>query len=54
MLENACMKDEPPPEKRATSGGMAIPPSLILSTAVLTGMPQGGRGSTLPDTANDA
>lgn len=42
MLENACMKDEPPPEKRstATSGSGApsqAPPALMVTTTGLSG-----------------
>jgi len=42
MLENACMKDEPLPEKRVTSNGSApqqAPPALMVTTTGLTGSP---------------
>jgi hypothetical protein len=42
MLENACMKDEPPPEPRANPATVALPggqapPALMVTTSGLTG-----------------
>lgn len=42
MLENACMKDEPLPEKRVITNGNAsqqAPPALMVTTTGLTGSP---------------
>ncbi|KAK3706753.1 hypothetical protein LTR37_012598 [Vermiconidia calcicola] len=57
MLENACMKDEPPPEKRmspvavAVSGGQA-PPALMVTTSGLNVSDQGSE--TLEETPHDS
>jgi hypothetical protein len=59
MLENACMRDEPPPEKRVTGvphammgGGFQGPPSLMVTTTGL-GVPPTGHG-VLAETPHDA
>jgi hypothetical protein len=58
MLENACMKDEPPPEKRvspivlAAPGGGQAPPALMVTT---TGLPGSGDGhGTIEETPHDS
>lgn len=58
MLENACMRDEPPPEKRVSPivltphSGVQAPPALMVSTSGLPG-PGGGHG-TIEETPHDA
>ncbi|OQO02863.1 hypothetical protein B0A48_11146 [Cryoendolithus antarcticus] len=37
MLENACMKDEPLPEKRSVAAGQLGPPALVVTTSGLAG-----------------
>lgn len=51
MLENACMKDEPPPEKQSASSGpitaslgQPAPPSLMVTTSGLSGEGQDREG----------
>lgn len=58
ILENACMKDEPPPEKRVSpvavsaSTGKA-PPALMITTAGLTGTNLHSTREIIEETSRD-
>ena len=56
MLENACMKDEPPPEKRGSPVAVAAaqaPPALMVTTTGLSGPGSGPSPNTIEETPHD-
>jgi len=58
MLENACMQDEPQPERRASpvaiaAPGSQAPPALMVTTTGLPNAPRGCHG-VLAETPQDS